>query len=421
MLQKSDLVVWLNDIEKDDESQVGKEASDLSEIAKLGIPIPKGFVVSANAYRQFIVKNNITAKAKQYLLVAKAKHLLGVPVLAKQEFDAKVKSNIKRYVMHGEIPENLVKEIFRAYKNLDMPTKNSNIVVSSSFNNEKFVNVKGEANLVQKIRSLWAEFFYLQNFHVLKSLVAIFVYKIPQRYRSGVMFTIDPVYNDKTVIVVNEKDTKNHYEISKDSLEIVNKVIKKGRSQTWPNLTDRQIIDLASWGKRLQHHYYFPQEVHFSADLGGVYVTRSKPITTITTKYVSEDWRQEVGKTSTTLQNMSPRKKRVNVRKVLLKGNSIYPGIATGYLRVIRHPYDIHKLRADDVAIIANTKNLKVNDVVRKVRGLIIESKSYHVPHFPISLRFYGKPIVVTGANSSKVLKEGIVATVNGINGEVYI
>jgi len=76
MIKKSDLVIRLDRVDRDDEKEVGNEAALFGEIAKLDIPIPKGFIITANAYLQFILKNNVIERAKQHLLLAKANNLL---------------------------------------------------------------------------------------------------------------------------------------------------------------------------------------------------------------------------------------------------------------------------------------------------------------------------------------------------------
>lgn len=392
MIKKSDLVVLLDHVGKDDEIEVGKEAARFGEIANLGIPIPKGFIITANAYRIFLQENNFETKKGEHLFVSKAKHLLE----------------------SGEIPKNLVKEIFRAYKNLDASLRDANVVVGSSFSKKKFSNVKGEANLMQKIRNFWSIYFVRKDIDYSNFQPSILVYRMPVLFQSGVIFTIDPTYHDKSIIVIHEERTKNYYEVSKEFLKIVKKVVE-GRKQ---KLTDRQIINLAKFGEKLQEYYYFPQEVYFSIHKSGTYITKTKPLTTVASKYLTEDWFKAVGKTSAVLSDQIP-KNPIRFHKVLARGNSVYPGIATGYLRIIRKPQDVHKLRTGDIAVVANTKNLRFGDLAKKARALVIESRD-HLSHHSLP-RTLGKPIIVTMPNSNRGLKEGLVATVNGVNGQIYI
>lgn len=363
MVRISDLVLPLDQVEKSEESNVGREAALLAEIAELGIPVPKGFVVTANAYRKYFLANQ-------------------------------------------EVPELVANKIFRAYKNLDTPLRDANIVVSFSFSKKKFKNVKGEANLMQKIKTYWSIYFTDHDIDYPNFQPAILVQKNPESDQSGIMFTVDSGYNDKTKIVIYEGDVNgNRYEISRHNSIILNRYIKKGNKQ---KLTDKQIIDLSAWGIKLQKHYYFPQEVHFSIDKGRAYITKTKPLTTFGAKHLTDTAAAHIPK------------KAIGIRKVLLRGNSIYPGIATGYIRIIRRPHDIHKLKAGDIAVVTNTKNLMLSVVAKKARAVIIESRFHQLPQHSLQ-RSLGKPTIITMPFSNRALKEGLVVTVNGALGEMYI
>ncbi len=375
MLRDSNLVVWLDHIEKDDQDQVGKEAVKFGEMAKLVIPFPYGFVITTNAYHQFLLANNLLTITK--------------PV-------CKIKESI--------MSKSLINEIFRAYKRLEWSLKDATVDIYSSFPKKKFKNVKGEANLIQSVKSLWSSFFESWANHYLSAIV---VQKKISPSCSGIMFTIDHSRNDKTKIIIYEgNETGNHYEVSKKDLDIVSKVIKKSRKQV---LTDSQIIDLATIGKKLQEHYYFPQEVHFVAEKSHVFITKTKQITYISSKFIPTKSGQ-----SSKLQ------RGISNRKLLLKGFSAYPGIATGYLRIIRRPQDTNKLLPGDVAVVTSTK-IKLNQAMKKARAVVVESKLHHLSNRSISPRFYGKPMIIATPNSCKALRDGIVATVNGTSGQIYL
>lgn len=366
MLQNTDLVTSIDRLDKEDEVKTGKEAAHLGEIAHIGIPILKGFVITPNAYSQFLSSNK-------------------------------------------EVPQNLVRQIFRAYKSLDKSLKDATVVVGSSFSKKKFENVKGEAILIQKIKNFWNSYSDGKGIDYPDFEPAIFFYKMPPYRNFGVMFTIDPIFNDKNVVVIYEDNISgNQYKVSKPDLKIVKRIIKKGSRQI---LTDKQITNLAEWGKKLQEHYYFPQEVHFYFDRDSVCIANVKPITTTTTECLTD--------TPTVFTNHTL-KKTVRSRKLIAKGIPIYPGIATGHLRIINKPYDIHKLKRGDVAVIVNARNIRLSDVKNKARAVIIENYSSRSSYHKLSHRF-GKPMIITARGSSKVLKEGLVATVDGETGEVYL
>ena len=46
-------------IHKDDVLIAGGKGANLGEMTAAGIPVPKGFVITADAYREFLKENNI--------------------------------------------------------------------------------------------------------------------------------------------------------------------------------------------------------------------------------------------------------------------------------------------------------------------------------------------------------------------------
>jgi len=373
MVKNTDFVVLLSDISKNDENEVGIEATRFAEASSLGIPIPEGFAVTANSFREF-------------------------------------------FFGHQKVPQIVSGKIFRAYKGLESPFKDANVVVTASFSKKKFKNVKGEANLMQKINELWKMYAEGKNIDYPSFEPAIFVYKIPDAPLSLIMFTIDPIENDrKTVVIFEGSDTGNQYKVSKRDLKIVSKILRIGNTQ---KISDEQIINLAFWGKKIQDYYYFPQEVEFCVDKDRIIVTKIKPLTTIGIKYLVDDL-AKVPKKETVILGVNIPKSPHRIRRVLLKGDSIYPGIASGHIKIIKKPNDVHKLKTGDIAVVL-TNRLRLSEVTNKSKALVLANHIYHISQNSY-LRRIGKPVVVGTPQSNHVLREGLVATVNGINGEVYV
>lgn len=354
MLHKSDLILPLSSISSEDKDYVGEKAAYLGEMVKQGFPYPPGFVITQNAYHQFLAKRNL--------------------------------------------PDKLIKEIFRAYKRLERPLIDADVevILSSPLSQKKEVIVAhGEAILVEKIKSIWTS-----------SSLPIIVRKIPRASCSGVMFTINPKHNGKTKIIISEEKTENHYEVSKDNLEIVFKGIKRYTRQ---KLTDHQIINVAALGKKLQAYHYFPQEVHFAIENNKIYITSIKPITHTSLKLIPI----KSGQSSKLLSGI------IN-RKILLKGNSLYPGMATGHLRIIQNIEDINRILRGEIIVIPYQDLIK-HPVIKAGAIVVTKDRFRHVSHPTLGPFFSGKPAILTTFDASKMLTNGTVVTVNGKNGEVYL
>ena len=62
-------IVWFKDLTKSDVSLAGGKGANLGELLRAGLPVPNGFVISANSYYKFLestgIKNQINAVLKE--------------------------------------------------------------------------------------------------------------------------------------------------------------------------------------------------------------------------------------------------------------------------------------------------------------------------------------------------------------------
>ena len=84
-------VVWFNEVTKEDVSTVGGKGANLGEMTKARIPVPPGFIVTANAYFDFLQKSKITDKIRSLL-----KPLDSNDSKQLQQISTEVKQNSKR-------------------------------------------------------------------------------------------------------------------------------------------------------------------------------------------------------------------------------------------------------------------------------------------------------------------------------------
>ena len=204
---------FFKDIDKGDVPLVGGKGANLGEMSSAGFPVPPGFVVTVNAYRTFLKENNIESKI--YPLLNK----LDVNRTSDLEATAKL---IQKTVLRSPVPDDVAKEIFAGYKKLSGAFRQELVAVRSSATAEDmpgasfagqqatFFNIKGDANLVNSVRECWASlfsprsiFYRVQNKFAHESvLIAVVVQKMIQSEASGVMFSINPVTNEKDRIVI---------------------------------------------------------------------------------------------------------------------------------------------------------------------------------------------------------------------------
>lgn len=439
-MDKSSTILWFDHVDKHDVAIVGGKGANLGEMAQAGFPVPNGFIVTSKAYFTFLRENKLIPKINQLLATVKHDH---------PESLMQVSSHIKKMIKQSPVSEPLVKEIYQAYSKLGRGSFSDPLVAvrssataedlpKASFagQQETFLNVHGEANLIIKIRDGWASLFepraifyrHEQKFDHFRIGIAIVVQKMVESETSGVMFTLDPVTNDKTKVVIEAilglgelivqgKVTPDHYEVKKKSLEIIKKHIaeqdkmmhrvsgktietdlspKTGGKQ---KITDKQIIELARLGKKLEKHYYFPQDIEWAIEKDRISIVQTRAVTTTHTKPI--------------LQETIAKK-----LQLLVKGAPASPGIASGPVMIIEKRRDLAHVQTGDV-LVASQTNPDYVPAMKKASAIVTD-KGGRTSHAAIVSRELGIPAVVGTGKATSVLKKNLVVTVDGAKGEIY-
>lgn len=433
-------IAWFSEIDKEDVSIVGGKGANLGEMTKAGFNVPNGFIVTSHAYYDFIRENNLSVKIS---------HLLSTADINNTKSLGQVSQHIKNLILNGKLSDNLTKEIVSSYNKLGSLFKDCLVAVRSSATaedlpgasfagqQETFLNVKGDAVLLKKIKEGWASLFderaifyrHEQKFDKVKIGIALVVQKMVESESSGIMFTIDPVTNDKSKVVIEAiyglgelivqgQVNPDHYEVEKPGLSILNKKInyqdkllkksginnkevklsrKVGEKQ---KLTDKEIIGLATLGKKLEKHYYFPQDVEWAIEKKQIYLVQTRAVTTTKNEVKVIDERSLVN------------------AKVILKGDPASPGIRSGPVKIIKSAKEIGKVLLGDVLVAPET-NPDYVPAMKKAAAIVTDSGG-RTSHAAIVSRELGIPAIVGTQFATKQLKTGNIVTVNGSKGEVY-
>ena len=148
----------------------------------------------------------------------------------------------------------------------------------------------------------------------------------------------------------------------------------------------------------LEKHYFFPQDSEWAIENGEVFIVQTRPITTI-------------GKDAAKPQAS------VNA-EVFAKGDPASPGMASGPVKMLSSAKEIHTLNAGDI-LVAEQTNPDFVPAMKKAIAIITE-RGGRTSHAAIVSRELGIPAVVGAKDIRKKLKDGMVLTVNGSNGEIY-
>lgn len=434
-------ILWFNEIDKDDLTLVGGKGANLGEMTAAGLPIPNGFVVTSRTYYDFLDRNKLKGPIKETLR--------SVDISSPESFtEASVK--IKPLFEKGEMSESVGREIIDAYLKLGRAWRFAKVAVRSSATAEDlpgasfagqqvtFLGVKGEANVVKRVKDCWASLFepraifYREEkkFDHLKVGMAVPIQEMISSEVSGIMFTIDPISHQKNRIVIGAiyglgelivqgMVTADQYIVNTNNLEIISREIAKqdielieaesgvkkinvpGKLKLKRKLTDKQIIELARLGRKIHRHYFFPQDIEWALYKNRLYILQTRPVTTIKEKGEEKN------------SGVIPKS-----RKVFLKGQPASPGIVSGPTIIIKSPKEIRKVNKGDILITSMTTPDFVPAMKKAVA--IVTDRGGPLSHAAIVSRELGIPCVVGTETATKDIKNGLVITVNGSTGEIY-
>ncbi len=455
-LKKS--IVWFEEVGKGDVGLVGGKGANLGEMVNAALPIPYGFIITAQAYFDFIEKAGIKNKI--------------LSLLSKLNYEnshelEQASKHIGEIIIASDLPKDLVKQIINYYDNLEIKEnkyfKNDGSMLKAGISKVKslysaplvavrssataedlptasfagqqdtYLNVKGEAYLLKKVKECYASLFtqraiyyrHEQKFDHNKVGLAVVVQRMIESEKSGVAFSIDPVTNDKNKIVIEAifglgeyivqgKVTPDHYEVDKRSLvitkteikkqdvklvksNIANKEVKLGKAGSIKKLSDQEIIKIALLVRDIENHYYFPQDIEWAIRNNRVYIIQSRPITT-TKNNVSSSSNDDL--------------------PLILSGSPASPGIGIGPVKIIMSPKEIGKVKIGDILVAPQT-NPDYVPAMKKAAAIVTE-KGGRTSHAAIVSRELGIPAIVGAEGATKILKEDMVITVNGLSGDIF-
>ena len=441
-MHKERWIVWFKDVGKDDIPLVGGKGANLGEMAKASIPVPPGFIVTSQSYFDFLKKSNLTDKIRSLLSNLNPDDSEKLQQIATQ---------IKEMLNSADMPEDIASEIAQAYRKLGggpvavRSSATAEDLPEASFAGQQrtFLNVEGEQGVISAVQGCWASLFepraifyrINQGFDHFAVGIAVPVQRMVQSDTSGVMFTLDPMTNDRSKIIieavfglgesiVSGEITPDLYVIDKKGLAILDRKIAKQEWQlirnskgeqnfekanvksTIPNeiqskqkVSDKDIIELAKIGKRIEGHYAFPQDIEWAKEGKNLFIVQTRPVTT----------------TKTTV---GARAKVGTGVKVLLTGSPASPGSGYGPVKIIRSPNEIDKVLKGDVLVAEMTTPDFVPAMKRA--AAIATDRGGRTCHAAIVSRELGIPCVVGTENATTVLKQAQVVTVDGSDGKVY-
>lgn len=435
-------IVWFDEVNKTDIPLVGGKGANLGEMAHAQVPVPPGFIVTSSAYFRFLEINKLAEEICRYLENLDADNSKKLQEVA---------DIIKSKISNSPIPVDMVSKIKNAYQKLGgglvavRSSATAEDLPEASFAGQQrtFLNVQGENEVVTAVQSCWASLFepraifYRQHhgFDHLKIGIAVVVQTMVQSEVSGVMFTVEPLSNDKSKIlieaiyglgeaIVSGDLTPDQYLVSKKGLKILDKKISKQEwqlvrnssvlpnklegtikvstplaKQALPKLSDHEIVALAKLGMNIEDLYNFPQDIEWAKQGRQLFIVQTRPVTTMKEK---------------TEVKVAPKIEAAPV----LTGVAASPGIAVGKVTIVPDASQIDKVKNGDVLVAVMTTPDFVPAMKRAVA--IVTDRGGRTAHAAIVSRELGIPCVVGTEVATKTLADGQEITVDGSHGKVY-
>ncbi|MGI5089304.1 PEP/pyruvate-binding domain-containing protein [Treponema sp. OMZ 805] len=303
-------------IHKDDVLIAGGKGANLGEMTAAGIPVPKGFVITADAYREFLKENNIDEIILRVLTEAQTDEQALLSAVG----------TFRKKIITGHFPAQLEKEIRNKYAELGEAAR---VAVRSSATaedlpdasfagqQETYLNVQGIEDVLLQIRhcyaSLWGEravrYRFNQGYNQSGVAIAVVIQEMVESEKAGVLFTVNPVTQNKDEIqinasyglgesVVSGRVTADSYIVNKsgDVLEVTigskeTQIVYADKNtkeesvseekRTARALNDTEIAALLSAALKIEKHYGMPMDIEWAIQKNEIYILQARAITTL--------------------------------------------------------------------------------------------------------------------------------------------
>ncbi|HVK71659.1 MAG TPA: PEP/pyruvate-binding domain-containing protein, partial [Polyangium sp.] len=280
----------LNELSRAHLSTAGGKGANLGELMRLGLSVPPGFVVSAEAYAEH---------ARAWGLAERL-----APHLATQSWDAAAAEAAELFEKGTLLPglEDAVREAYRALGGPRVAVRSSATaedLADASFagQHETYLDIAGEDDLLSALRRCWASLWSpralgyraARGVEHLGVHIAVVVQRMVAADFAGVLFTVDPVAQraDRMLLevapglgeaVVSGHTTGDVYRLRREPLAIDEREHRvAGRAAP----SDSLVLKLGRLGLDLEAHFGCPQDVEFAFEGGSIYLLQSRPITTL--------------------------------------------------------------------------------------------------------------------------------------------
>jgi len=458
----------------------GKNASLGELICQLnaqGVNVPGGFATTAAAYRLFLTHNQLDAPLRELLGSLDSTDLGALQAAGRA---------VRERILAAALPEPLEQAIGAAYARLQDGARRQDgtaepltppiaVAVRSSATaedlpnasfagqQETFLNIQGEAALLEACRRCYASLFtdraisyrQLNGFDHFEVALSIGVQRMVRSdlAAAGVIFTIDTEtgFRDTVLVtaayglgenVVQGAVNPDEYLIFKPTLEqgfapilsrrlgskalrmvnldsadarrsTANEAVPPEECQRFA-ISDDEVLTLARWACRIEQHYSrqrgtaTPMDIEWAKDglSGELFILQARPETV------------ESRRSATVLRSwqLAP-----HSAELITEGRAIGASVSTGRARVISDPSEIKRFAAGDL-LVTNRTDPDWEPILKKASG-VITNQGGRTCHAAIIAREMGITAIVGCGDATTAIADGETITAScceGDAGHVY-
>lgn len=465
------LILDLKSVGINDIPLVGGKNASLGEmiqkLSTLGIRIPGGFVITIEAYNQFIAHNQLDEKIR---------HLINDIDHEQVESLRRCGLSIRQLIRNSPFPKELSQQIIQAYYDLSnkYAQESTDVAVRSSATaedlpnasfagqQETYLNVRGPAALMDAVRNCFASLFTDRaisyrttfGFDHFKVGLSVCIQKMVRSDlgSSGVAFSLDTESGFQHVVVINGAyglgEMVVQGSVSPDEFIVFKPTLKKGYAailekkigakdqmmvygdnpdervkvipvdKTMQNqfcLDEQQILQLAAWVCIIEEYYstlrghWCPMDVEWAIDglSQQLFILQARPETIHSRKdnHILAEYKLSDAAGS---------------QKPILKGIAVGNKIGSGPVNIM---YSLDKRIGEHFEF--KKGSVLVTDMtdpdwepVMKQASAIITNKGGRTCHAAIVARELGVPAIVGCGNATEVLSDNMEVTVSCAGGE---
>ncbi|WP_220607464.1 phosphoenolpyruvate synthase [Methanobrevibacter oralis] len=434
-------VLKFEDLNKSDIGIAGGKGANLGELTQAGIPVPPGFVVTAETYEKFMEDSGINGNVMDILDKIDINDTKELQMASEE---------IKAIITSTPVPDDMSTLILEAYNQLcqKVGEDDTDVAIRSSATaedlpeasfagqQETYLHVSGNDEVMEYVRKCWASLFEARaifyreenNFEHSKVFIAVVVQKMANADKAGVMFTANPSTGEDIALiegswglgeaVVSGDVTPDNYVVDKKTNEVASvtisdkkvmytndedgtsiKVNVPDEKRNERVLSDEELVELTEMGKRIQAHYGQPMDTEWAFENGTLFLLQARPITTLGDVELDESNSDDVG-------------------DVLERGLGASPGTASGKVKIINDIDELDKIKDGDIMVTTMTTPDMV-PAMRRASGIVTDEGGVTC-HASIISRELGIPCVVGTGSATTTLKENSDVTIDGKKGLVF-